>query len=131
MSTFFRLVCLLCTALSLTACAPMLALVGTNQTLVQIVAQVERVKLAGDGVSYVGSGKTVTDHALSIVSGKDCKIFNVVSPDPVCASKTANANVKLSLGPEIESLPQPAAQATSETDTANAAPAPAQAAGDD
>src|SRR5471030_2438154 len=110
MPAFIRLSCLLCASLCLTACAPMLALVGTNQTLVQVVAQIERVKLAGDGVSYVGSGKTVTDHALSIATGADCKIFNVVSRDPVCATKTADAKVKLSLGPAGEQIPQPAAQ---------------------
>jgi hypothetical protein len=60
---------------------------GSNQTLVQVVAQVERVKLAGDGASYIASSKTITDHALSMALGKDCKIFNFASPDPVCAEK--------------------------------------------
>ena len=89
MSSTLRLHCLLCATLALTACAPMLSLIGTNQTLVQVVAQVERVKLAGDGASYVSSSKTLTDHALSVAVGKDCKVFNVVTPDPVCTAQPA------------------------------------------
>ena len=103
MSILIRLPCLLCATLSLTACAPMLSLVGTNQTLVQVVAQLERVKLAGDGASYVASSKTITDHVLSVALDKDCKVFNVVTRAPVCADKTiADTKVELSLGPKTE-----------------------------
>jgi hypothetical protein len=116
MSMLIRLPWLLCATLSLTACAPMLSLVGINQTLVQVVGQVERVKLAGDGASYVASSKTITDHALSVALGKNCKVFNVVTPDPVCTDNTnVDTKVELSLGPEAESHPQPAAQATPES----------------
>jgi hypothetical protein len=66
----------------------MLAIVGYSQPVVQFVAQAERIKLVGDGVSYVGSGKTITDHALSKVAGADCRVFNVVTRDPVCATGT-------------------------------------------
>src|SRR5450631_1621673 len=75
MPVILRIACLLCISLCLKGCAPMLALAGYHQTVVQVVAQVERVKLAGDGVSYVASSKTITDHALSAVVGRDCKIF--------------------------------------------------------
>lgn len=88
MPASFRLVCLLCAALGLSACAPMLALLGTNTTAVQIVAQIERVKLAGDGASYAASNKTITDHVLSQATGKDCKVFNVLTKESVCADKT-------------------------------------------
>lgn len=86
MPIFIRMCCALCASLCLSACAPLLAMVvGYSQPLVQFVAQAERVKLVGDGVSYVGSGKTITDHALSKIAGADCRVFNVVSRDPVCA----------------------------------------------
>ena len=111
MSLLIRLHCLLCATLSLTACAPMLSLAGINQTLVQVVAQVERLKLAADGASYVASSKTITDHTLSAALGRNCRVFNVVTPAPVCADKTvADTKVKLSLAPEPESHPQPAAR---------------------
>ena len=88
MPALIRLLALLCLAPVLTACAPMLAMVGTKTTLVQVIAQVERVKLAGDGASYVSSNKTITDHALSKVMGKECKIFNVLTNESVCAETT-------------------------------------------
>jgi hypothetical protein len=119
-----RLPCLLCATLSLTACAPMLSLMGTNQTLVQVVAQVERVKVTGDGVSYVASSKTVTDHALSMALDKNCKLFNVVTPDPVCTEKTvAETTVKVSRSPDADLHLPPAAQTPPES--AQFAPAPA------
>ncbi len=121
MRAYVRLFCVLCASLCLTACAPLLAIVGYSQQAVQVVAQVERVKLVGDGVSYVGSGKTITDHALSKAVDADCRVLNVVSRDPVCAPKTANAAAlakeRLSLGPVTEPLPQPATQAPLEIDT--------------
>ena len=133
MRAFIRLLCVPCVSLCLTACAPMLAMVGYGGSVVQVVAQVERIKLIGDGVSYVGSGKTITDHALSMVAGADCKIVNVVSRDPVCATRTADAaaesQVRLSLGPTTAPLPQPSAQAASETDTENSPPTPDLSAG--
>jgi hypothetical protein len=88
MPALIRLACLLCAALGLSACAPMLSFIGTNQTAVQIVAQIERVKIAGDGASFAASNKTITDHALSRATGKDCKIFNVLTKESVCAEKT-------------------------------------------
>ena len=116
MSLLIRLPWLLCATLSLTACAPILSLVGIHQTLVQAVAQLERVKVAVDGVSYVASSKTTTDHALSMALGKNCKVFHVVTLDPVCTDETVgDTKVKPSLGPKAESHPQPAAQATPET----------------
>jgi hypothetical protein len=106
MSSSLRLLCLLCATLSLTACAPMLAVVGYHQSVVQVVAQVERVKLAGDGASYVASSKTITDHALSAVVGKDCKLFNVVSPDPLCTDKPVEeTKQRVSLGSKAVSHP--------------------------
>jgi hypothetical protein len=132
MPALIRLPCLMCATLGLAACAPMLSLIGTNQTLVQVVAQIERVKVAGDGVSYVASSKTVTDHALSTVTGSDCKIFNVFAHTPVCATKpataAADANVQLTAN---EATPEPAAQAAPETGAENFSPPRDQAAGDE
>jgi hypothetical protein len=127
MPNFIRLSCLLCASICLNGCAPLLAVVGYSGPVVQIVAQAERIKLVGDGVLYVGSGKTITDHALSMVTGADCRIFNVVSRDPVCTARTADAaadaEVKVSLAPATELFPQPAAQTTFETATDETAPA--------
>ena len=88
MSTAIRLACVLCAALSLPGCAPMLAMLGSNTSLVAIATQVERIKLAADGVSLARWDKTLTDHALSQVTGKECKIFNILAIESVCAEKT-------------------------------------------
>jgi hypothetical protein len=135
MDAFIRLLCLLCAALCLTACAPLLAVMGSGHTVVTVVAQAERIKLLGDGVSYAASSKTITDHALSAAVGADCKLFNVVTREPVCAAKTAHtaadAKVRLSLGPAADPYPQPAAQATMEIDTENIAPPAERSEGDE
>lgn len=73
--------------LCLPACAPIVALLGSTGSVVQVALQLDRIKLAGDGVSYLGSGKTITDHVVSAVIGADCRLLNVVSPDPVCKQK--------------------------------------------
>jgi hypothetical protein len=85
MLTFIRASCVLCASLCVTACAPLLAIIGSSPPLIQFIAEAERIKLVGDGVSYVGSGKTITDHVLSTVVGADCSVLNFVSRDPVCA----------------------------------------------
>jgi hypothetical protein len=103
----------------------MLAAFGSHQAVVQIVAQIERVKLAGDGVSYLSSSKTITDHALSAAIGRDCKIFNVVTRDPVCTDSSAvNGQLKLSSSLEAESFPLRAGQATTETNATMLTPSP-------
>jgi hypothetical protein len=104
MPTFaFRLLCVLCALSCLSACAPIIALVGYGNSAIQIAATLDRVKLLSDGVSYVKSGKTITDHAVSLVVGADCHLLNVVSPDPVCKPKheattdATNARVKIAV----------------------------------
>ena len=89
MPALIRLACLLCATLGLAACAPMLAFIGTNQTAVQIVAQIERVKVAGDGASFAATNKTITDHMLSRATGKECKLFNVLNKESVCANSSS------------------------------------------
>ena len=84
-----RLLCVLLVLSCLPACAPVIALMGSGGSTMQIAAAIDRVKLAGDGVSYVGSGKTITDHAVSLATGADCRLLNVLSPDPVCKPKPA------------------------------------------
>jgi len=44
-------------------------------------------------VSYAVSGKTLTDHALSGVSGQDCKLFNLIDGKAVCIDAPAPAAI--------------------------------------
>ena len=66
----------------------MLAMLGSNASLVAVATQVERIKLAADGASLVRWDKTLTDYALSEVTGKECRIFNILAIESVCVEKT-------------------------------------------
>ena len=73
-------------ALLLSACAPLAAVLNFGPPAVQVAAQADQVKFAADGVALVGSGKTVTDHAISIAMGRDCQLTNPLAGNPVCAN---------------------------------------------
>lgn len=42
---------------------------------------------AADGVSYVASGKSTTDHALSAALERDCRVLRVVQQERICRSE--------------------------------------------
>ena len=124
MSTAIRLACVLCAALSLTACAPMLAMLGSNASLVAVATQVERIKLAADGASLVRWDKTLTDYALSEVTGKECRIFNILAIESVCVEKTpVIAADSDALPKEVATGAAPADPAALPTEVATATPA--------
>lgn len=43
------------------------------------------ISYAADGVSFLASGKTLSDHALSAAANQDCKLFRMVQNLEVCA----------------------------------------------
>lgn len=67
----FRIFGLLMLALGFSGCAPLPA---AYMVAVQAV----------DGVSYVATGKSSTDHLLSAVLDEDCALLRLVSDEPVC-----------------------------------------------
>src|SRR5215470_10860729 len=44
---------------------------------------------AADGVSYVATGKSVSDHGISEVTGRDCALLRVIRGRPICEDKPA------------------------------------------
>lgn len=59
-----------------------------------VPAAVTVASLAADGVSYVATGKSVTDHGISAATGEDCALLRPVLQDkPVCDS-TLTARAK-------------------------------------
>ena len=50
---------------------------GAGATAVTVAEAVDTAKTAGDVVAYGTTGKTLTDHALDKITGRDCKLFNV------------------------------------------------------
>jgi hypothetical protein len=64
--------------LLLNGCVTMIAgNMGAGATAVAVAETVDTAKTAGDAVAYGTTGKTLTDHALDKITGRDCKLFNV------------------------------------------------------
>jgi murein L,D-transpeptidase YcbB/YkuD len=80
---------LLCMCLLLQGCVTLLAgNMGAGATAVAVAETVDTAKTAGDAVAYGTTGKTLTDHALDAVTGRDCKLFNVFDKyHKVCREK--------------------------------------------
>jgi hypothetical protein len=81
-----RLISTLAALSALTACAPLAGMLGLGPSAVQLAVQVDQAKLIADGASYAGSGKSVTDHAISVATGYDCTLTNAVKGEPVCVA---------------------------------------------
>jgi sporulation related protein len=48
---------------------------------------------AADGVSYVATGKSVSDHGISEVTGRDCAVWRIVEGESICKdTPTQRAN---------------------------------------
>jgi hypothetical protein len=50
---------------------------GAGATAVTLAEAVDTAKTAGDAVAYGTTGKTLTDHALDKITGRDCNLFRV------------------------------------------------------
>ena len=72
--------------LALTGCVPLAGMMGLAPSTIQTAAQLDQIKLAVDGASFAGSGKTLTDHAISIATGYDCSLTSALKGDTVCAA---------------------------------------------
>jgi murein L,D-transpeptidase YcbB/YkuD len=69
---------ILCICLLLQGCVTMLASnMGAGAAVVATAETVDQVKTAADVVSYGTTSKTLTDHALDAVTGRDCNLVNV------------------------------------------------------
>ena len=71
-----RLILFLC--LLLQGCVTMIAgNMGAGATVVAAAETVDQAKTAADVVAYGTTGKTLTDHALDSVTGRDCNLIHV------------------------------------------------------
>ena len=69
---------ILCVCLLLQGCVTMVATnMGAGAAVVATAETVDQVKTAADVVSYGTTRKTLTDHALDAVTGRDCNLINV------------------------------------------------------
>ena len=49
------------------------------------------MSIAADFASYGETGKTVTDHGLSLVAQKDCAMFRAIDNEPICVEEDESA----------------------------------------
>ena len=80
---------ILCVCLLLQGCVTMLASnMGAGAAVVATAETVDQVKTVADVVSYGTTSKTLTDHALDAVTGRDCNLINTFSKyRKVCKEK--------------------------------------------
>jgi len=77
-----RLILLLC--LFLSGCAVVASMTGASSSTVTAIKTAEAVKLGVNAASTATTNKTLEDHALSYVTGKDCKMWNAIDHKSVC-----------------------------------------------
>jgi hypothetical protein len=87
---------ILCMCLLLQGCVTMVATnMGAGAAVVATAETVDQVKTAADVVSYGTTSKTLTDHALDAITGRDCNLINTFSKyRKVCREKMPDLSTK-------------------------------------
>jgi murein L,D-transpeptidase YcbB/YkuD len=68
---------------------------GAGATAVAVAETVDTAKTAGDVVAYGTTGKTLTDHALDAVTGRDCNLINAFNKyRKVCRERMPDLSTK-------------------------------------
>ena len=68
----------------LEGCVLLASSAGGSASTVQVAQTIDMVKTAGDVGSAAVTNKTLTDHALSALSGKDCRVLNIFDKKKIC-----------------------------------------------
>lgn len=87
---------LLVSCLLLQGCATMVVgNMGAGATTVAVAETVDTAKTAGDVVAYGATGKTLTDHALDAVTGRDCNLILIFNKyRKVCRERMPDLSTK-------------------------------------
>ena len=72
------------------ACTALLCLSASACALPPAVAI---ASYAADGVSFIATGKSVTDHAVSAVAQQDCALYRVLLGSDICRSTVSETTV--------------------------------------
>ena len=68
---------------------------GAGATAVAVAETVDQAKTAADVVAYGTTGKSLTDHALDAVTGRDCNLINVFDKyHKVCRERMPDLSTK-------------------------------------
>ena len=83
-------------SLLLQGCATMVVgNMGAGATAVAVAETVDTAKTAGDVVAYGATGKTLTDHALDAVTGRDCNLILIFNKyRKVCRERMPDLSTK-------------------------------------
>jgi uncharacterized protein YceK len=79
----FSILLLLC----LNGCAVIATTIGSSPATISAAQTLDAVKLGVDAVSAGATDKTTTDHAVSTVSGLDCKATNIIKGKVYCEDR--------------------------------------------
>jgi len=87
---------LLVSCLFLQGCVTMIAgNMGAGATAVAVAETVDQAKTAADVVAYGTTGKSLTDHALDSVTGRDCNLIYVFNKyRKVCKERMPDLSTK-------------------------------------
>ena len=87
---------LLISCLLLQGCVTMVATnMGAGATVVATAETIDQAKTAADVVSYGTTRKTLTDHALDAVTGRDCNLIHVFNKyRKVCKERMPDLSTK-------------------------------------
>jgi len=61
-------------------------LTSLSGCIVAVPPALQLVSFALDGVSYAATGKTVTDHAISTITAKDCAMSRILDGEDICTA---------------------------------------------
>ena len=84
MKISIKLILLFLLSSSLQGCVFLASSAGGSAGTIQVAQTIDMVKTAGDVGSAAVTNKTLTDHALSALSGKDCRVFNIFDKKKIC-----------------------------------------------
>ena len=84
MKISIKLILLLLLSISLQGCVLLASSAGGSAGTIQVAQTIDMVKTAGDVGSAAVTNKTLTDHALSALYGKDCRVFNIFDKKKIC-----------------------------------------------
>lgn len=119
MKTTLGIAALLASAMMLSGCA--------------IPIGVQIAKLSLDGISYLTTQKSLTDHGLSLLTGEDCAMHRIITRGALCSEwkdeETVTVDLKVAPNGEEAALPEPGGEPAQvpvgEFETAAGQPVPA------
>ena len=104
MNILLKLIWLNFLLINLEGCALLASTAGGSAATIQIAQTIDIIKTAGDIGSASVTGKTLTDHAISELSGKNCKTLNVIENKKLCEeieAKSQSVKVRQVMMPDV------------------------------